>query len=185
MRGAYQLRNAACALMALACLRDRYPVTQSQVRQGLTTAVLPGRFQTLAGRPLRVLDVAHNAEAAAVLAENLRAQPVTGRTIGVCGMLQDKPVEAVAQMVAPLMDEWFVAGLAGVRGMTGELLAERLRAGGVRSPVHVRENVADAWRAAEASARHDDRIVGFGSFHTVGDILATLQREAGNERDGK
>ncbi len=185
MRGAYQLRNAACALMALECLRDRFPVTQSQVRRGLATAVLPGRFQTLPGLPVRVLDVAHNAEAAAVLADNLRVQPVAGRTFAVCAMLQDKPVEEVARLLAPLVHEWFVAGLTGARGMTGETLAERLRAAGVNVPVRLHDNVAAAWRAAVASAQPDDRVLGFGSFHTVGDILATLQREAGDDRDGK
>jgi dihydrofolate synthase/folylpolyglutamate synthase len=185
MRGSYQLRNAACALMALECLRDRFPVTQSQVRQGLATAVLPGRFQTLPGLPLRVLDVAHNAEAVAVLADNLRAQPVARRTLAVCGMLQDKPVEEVARLLAPLVHEWFVAGLAGARGMTAETLAERLRAAGVQAPLRLHGTVADAWRAAVVCAQPDDRVLGFGSFHTVGDILAAVQRDAGEDRDGK
>jgi dihydrofolate synthase/folylpolyglutamate synthase len=185
MRGAYQLRNAACALMALECLHERFPVTQSQIRQGLLSAVLPGRFQTLPGLPVRVLDVAHNAEAAAALAENLRAQPVAGRTLAVCGMLQDKPVEDVARLLAPLVHEWFIAGLTSARGMNGEALAQRLRDGGVKAPVHMHENISGAWKAAVAFAQPDDRVLGFGSFHTVGDILAALQRDAGNERDGK
>ncbi len=124
-------------------------------------------------------------EAAAVLADNLRVQPVAGRTFAVCAMLQDKPVEEVARLLAPLVHEWFVAGLTGARGMTGETLAERLRAAGVNVPVRLHDNVAAAWRAAVASAQPDDRVLGFGSFHTVGDILATLQREAGDDRDGK
>ena len=53
MRGDYQLANAACVLTALDCLADRLPVTLADIRAGLTRAVLPGRFQTLPGRPLR------------------------------------------------------------------------------------------------------------------------------------
>lgn len=174
MRGTAQLRNAACALMALDVLRERFPVTQANVRAGLLEAVLPGRFQTLPGRPVRVLDVAHNAEAATVLAANLRAQPLSGRTLAVCGMLSDKPVEDVARALAAAIHAWHVAPLDGARGLDAASLAARLRAGGVSAPIVEHATVVEAWRAALSSASADDRVLGFGSFHSVGAILAAL-----------
>ncbi len=172
MRGAWQLRNAACALMALDLLRERFSVTQANIRAGLLNAQLPGRFQTLPGRPVRVLDVTHNAEAADVLASNLRAQPVNGHTLAVCGMLRDKPVENVARALNTAIHAWHVAPLEGARGLDAATLTARLRAGGVSAPIVEHASVVQAWRAALASAGTDDRVLGFGSFHTVGDILA-------------
>ncbi|THA33436.1 bifunctional folylpolyglutamate synthase/dihydrofolate synthase, partial [Streptomyces sp. A1136] len=71
LRGANQLLNASAALAALEALRDVLPIGAQEVRTGLATVELPGRFQVLPGQPLVILDVAHNPHAAAVLAQNL------------------------------------------------------------------------------------------------------------------
>ena len=171
MRGDYQLYNAACMLMALDCLADRFPVTMADIRSGLLNAVLPGRFQTLPGRPVRVLDVAHNTQAAEALARTLRAQVVPGRTIAVCGMLHDKPIVDVLRILAPLVSSWHVAGLAGARGTSTEDMRAALAAAGVSAGAGLHEDIEQAYAAALAEANENDRIVAFGSFHTVGAIL--------------
>jgi len=99
MRGHYQLYNASAAFMALDLIADRFPVTVADRRAGLTQAILPGRFQTLPGRPVRVFDVAHNVQAAEALARTLSAQVIPGRTIAVCGMLRDKPIVDVVAVL--------------------------------------------------------------------------------------
>src|SRR4030067_1129081 len=73
--------GAACALAALDALAARFPVTQADVREGLLSGVIPGRFQVLPGRPVCVLDVAHNAQAARSLAATLKQQRVEGREL--------------------------------------------------------------------------------------------------------
>ncbi len=172
MRGEYQLRNAAAALMALGCLRSRLPVTQADVRAGLLGAVLPGRFQTLPGLPLRVLDVAHNAEAVQALAATLRAQPVTGQTFAVFGVLRDKPIARMVSALAPIVHRWYLASLAVARGSTAEELRATLTAAGVTAPATLHPDPLSAYRSACESAAAQDRIVVLGSFHTVSDILA-------------
>lgn len=172
MRGAHQLRNAAGALMALETLAARLPVTQADVRSGLLTAVLPGRFQTLPGLPVRVLDVAHNPQAASVLAETLKQQPVTGRTYAVIGMLQDKPVAEAMAAMAGVVDRWYLATLAAERGATATQLHAALEASGSAAPAARYDDVPSAYRAACAAACERDRVVVFGSFYTVSDIIS-------------
>src|SRR5690606_34388759 len=75
LRGACQLNNASAALAALDALKDRLPVDMQAVRRGLVEVELPGRFQVLPGRPQVILDVAHNPQAAQVLAQNLASLP--------------------------------------------------------------------------------------------------------------
>ena len=179
LRGDFQLYNAAGALMALDAVAARLPVDQGQVRAGLLGMRLAGRFQTLPGRPLRVLDVAHNVPAAAALAATLRQQPVAGRTVAVLGMLKDKPIAEVAAQLAPLVDGWHVATLDVARGARSAELAAALRTAGVTAPIREFADVTDAYRAAEAAAGVDDRILVFGSFYTVGGILAQLAPSAG------
>ena len=174
LRGDYQLFNAACALTALEKLADRFPVTQADVREGLISGVIPGRFQVLPGRPVRVLDVAHNAQAARSLAATLKQQRVEGRTLAVIGMLKDKDIVSVIGPLTSIVDRWYPATLHAPRGATAAQLIESLAVAGVPAPAPGYDDVHQAYAAAQRDATAADRIVVFGSFHTVGDILAGL-----------
>jgi len=175
LRGANQLLNASAVLMALEKLRDRIPVSMQAVRQGLMLVELPGRFQVLAGRPSVVLDVAHNPQAAGVLSENLSNMGFFPETWAVLGMLADKDVEGVVRLIQERVDHWLLAGLPGPRGLTAEALAARLRTVGVRGDVQCFERPAEAFSAAQKSAGEGDRIVIFGSFLTVADVLGAVR----------
>jgi len=174
LRGDYQLFNAACALAAIERLADRFPVTQADVREGLISGVIPGRFQVLPGRPVRVLDVAHNAQAARSLAATLKQQRVEGRTLAVIGMLKDKDIVSVIGPLTSVVDRWYPATLHTPRGATAAQLIESLAAAGVPAPARGYDDVHQAYAAAQREATEADRLVVFGSFHTVGDILAGL-----------
>jgi dihydrofolate synthase / folylpolyglutamate synthase len=174
LRGDYQLYNAACALTALEMLHSRFPVTQANVRAGLLSGVIPGRFQVLPGRPVRVLDVAHNAQAARSLAATLKQQAIPGRTLAVFGMLKDKDIAAVIGPLIDVVDCWYPATLNVPRGATSAQLIESLAAGGATAATQGYDDVHRAYAAALADAGEQDRVVVFGSFHTVGDILAAL-----------
>ncbi|MHB8741806.1 MAG: bifunctional tetrahydrofolate synthase/dihydrofolate synthase [Sulfuricaulis sp.] len=176
LRGDYQLFNAASVLMALDRLADRFPVSQGNIREGLISSVIPGRFQVLPGRPVCVLDVAHNAQAARSLADTLKLQHVPGRTLAVVGMLKDKDILSVTAALTSVVDDWYAATLNVPRGATAAQLAEFIVAAGVRAPVHQFDNVHQAYAAVRRDATNDDRVVVFGSFHTVGDILADLSK---------
>lgn len=170
MRGAHQLANAAAAIAALDCLRERLPAAQAHIRTGLLSARLPGRFQVLPGKPPVILDVAHNPQAARILAQNLREQYVPGKTLAVFGMLRDKDIAAVIAAVKDSIDDWHVGGLEGPRGASGEALMGILRSAGITA-VHVHPDIAQAYAAACRQAGENDRICAFGSFYTVAEIL--------------
>jgi len=171
LRGAIQLRNAAAVLCALDTLSARLPIAMQDVRRGLSEVTLPGRFQVLPGRPQIVLDVAHNVQAAKVLAENLAASGFARETAAVCGMLRDKDIAGVLAALAQRIDRWHLASLGGPRGASSSDLAAAL---GNRPEVHLHETVAQALAGARARARENDKIVVFGSFLTVGEAIAWL-----------
>ncbi len=169
LRGAIQLRNASAALAALDGLRERLPVAMQDVRRGLAEASVPGRFQVLPGRPQIVLDVAHNPEAAAVLAANLGDSGYARETIAVVGMLKDKDIAGVLRALAPRVTRWHVATLAGPRGADARALSRTLLELKVQSPVIEHETVSAALASAKNEAGENDKIVVFGSFLTVAD----------------
>jgi dihydrofolate synthase/folylpolyglutamate synthase len=175
--GAIQLRNASAALAALATLGRPLPVSLDAVRRGLAGVELPGRFQVLPGRPLLVLDVGHNPQAAAVLAQNLSDLGPSPCTSAVFGMLRDKDIAGVAGLLAQHIDRWFVCTLPPPRGARASELARVLRNAGVAAEaVREFENPAAAYAAASSGAAENDRIVAFGSFHTVADVIAALKQ---------
>lgn len=173
LRGANQLLNAAAVITALDCLRDRLPVSMADIRHGLMTVELPGRFQVLPGRPTVVLDVAHNAQAAAVLNENLSNMGYHPESYAVFGMLADKDVDAVIEKLAGRFDHWLCVDLPGPRGLRGQDLAARVSALTACKDVKVLETPRAALDAARACATVDDRIAVFGSFLTVAGVMAS------------
>jgi dihydrofolate synthase / folylpolyglutamate synthase len=167
LRGAVQLRNASAALAALDALRERLPLAMQDVRRGLAEVQLPGRFQVLPGRPQMILDVAHNPQAAAVLAANLGESGYAPETIAVVGMLKDKDIAGVLRAVAPRISRWHLATLPGPRGADSGLLFKILSELQVNAKAIQHGSVAEALAAAKKEAAENDKIVVFGSFLTV------------------
>ncbi|WP_374488427.1 bifunctional tetrahydrofolate synthase/dihydrofolate synthase [Zoogloea sp.] len=174
LRGVNQLLNASAVMAACDAVRDLLPISMQAVRQGLMLVDLPGRFQVLPGRPSVILDVAHNPQAAAVLNENLASMGFFPETWAVVGMLADKDVVGTLQFLKERVDHWLVCTLPGPRGLEAARLAEILGELGV-SAERIQTFVAPAaaYAHAQEKAAEGDRIVVFGSFLTVADVLAT------------
>lgn len=171
LRGAKQLVNASAAIAALENLRARLPISMGDLRRGLITVELPGRFQVLPGRPAVVFDVAHNPQAAAVLRENLSSMGYFGETWAVFGMLRDKDIAGVVRNLGDRIDHWLCATLDGPRAASGESLAQIVHRELPGADVQSLESAAAAYVAARERATEGDRIIVFGSFLTVADAM--------------
>lgn len=158
--------NAATALAALRA--SGLNVSEQAIREGIASAILPGRFQTIQTSPRVILDVAHNPHAAAYLAGRLKSEPLTGRVLAVIGMLHDKDIAGTLACLEGIVDSWYCAPLEGPRGATAEELVKHLRAGTVYA------SVAQAWHAAMADAGPEDTVLVCGSFHTVAHVMEEL-----------
>jgi dihydrofolate synthase/folylpolyglutamate synthase len=186
LRGANQLLNAAGALAALEALAERLPVSQQAVRQGLLTVEMPARFQVLPGRPATILDVAHNPHAAAVLAQNLDSMGFFPVTHAVFGMLADKDIAGVIARIGERVDHWHVAPTTGSRGCASAAIAGLLRAAGLgqgdERSITEYPSIAAAYAGARERASADDRILAFGSFLTVAEVLRALRSQEHPQR---
>ena len=177
LRGANQLVNASGALAALVALRERLPVTAQAVRNGLSLVELPGRFQIIPGQPTLVLDVAHNPHSVAALTANLDAMGYFPTTHAVLGAMADKDLGAMLAKIGPVVDRWYFTDLPTPRaesaaGLQQKWNALQIVAGGRREvATSTHANPADALQAAMSAADPADRIIVFGSFHTVGGVL--------------
>lgn len=172
--GGHQLDNAAAVIMALELLSERIPVSRIAVERGLKTVRLAGRQQTIEKQGVQwVLDVAHNPHAVAALQQQLQEHPVPGRTLAVLGMLRDKDVAAVLELLREEVQQWYFAAIPDSRGMSGEMLEQAADRSSPALSFDTFATVEDAVQAAAAEAATGDRVVIFGSFHTVADALKT------------
>lgn len=179
MFGPTQLDNAATAIAALEALGTRLSLPPEAIDRGLASVRLPGRFQVIdppGGGPRWILDVAHNPAAAAVLARNLHLLPAAGRTLAVFGMLSDKDPGSVVAALEGEIDHWYLASTDGPRGLDAPHLMQRVGAQIGRRHT-CGGTLAETCALARSHAAPADRIVAFGSFHSVAPVLDWLEAQ--------
>jgi dihydrofolate synthase/folylpolyglutamate synthase len=169
-----QWDNAATALAALVALAPG--IDAGRAIAGLAGARAPGRLQQVGAAPAIVLDVGHNPQAAAALAQWLAQAEPAGRTVAVFSALADKDIAAIVRPLLPWVACWHLAGLdrSSPRGLAVAALSGRLD--GVLPAAHTRSHhdVAAALSAARRDAGSTGRVLVFGSFHTVAEALRAL-----------
>ena len=172
LTGRYQLQNAAAVLQVISLLIEQgFNISQPQIEKGLIEVLLAGRFQQVPGAVLRIFDVTHNEQGALSLVELLTEPAFQGRTIGILAMLKDKEASTVSAILKPAIDDWYIAGLSGSRGMNVDTLALALKGVIDDDKINTFDTVSNAYREAMANAGKGDRVVIFGSFHTVASVM--------------
>lgn len=171
LRGNIQLNNAASVLMVLQLLETQFPISNANVREGLATAIVPGRFQVLPGVVDVIVDVAHNEQAAQAFANTLKQMPCTGKTHAVFGVLQNKDVFGIVNALHGVVDSWHLADLNVERAMTTKDIQSVLQQVDKQAPVSCHTSVKLAKDSAIERASEGDRVVVFGSFYVVSEIL--------------
>ena len=174
---AMPVQNAATALAvleALGLLPDA-----AQLNKVLTGFSMPGRMQRLQQSPAIIVDVAHNPQSARYLAQQLaKLKPQYRTVIAFAGMLKDKDISQTLQPLTSLFDQWHLVSLAGARGASAQLLAEKLAkcdSPPVTEQLELHDDIAQAYASVCQSLQSDELLVVFGSFFTVSAVLAGHQ----------
>jgi dihydrofolate synthase/folylpolyglutamate synthase len=95
-------------------------------------------------------------------------------------MFADKDSTGVIEALRSEISTWIVAGVSGARGLTPAALAKNVTHMGA-TVTHVANDVYAACEFAQSQIQPGDRIVVFGSFHTVGpaiEWIATHQSQS-------
>ncbi|MCQ4167151.1 bifunctional tetrahydrofolate synthase/dihydrofolate synthase [Tahibacter sp. P2K] len=173
LAAACQPGNAAAAIAALHSLAPRLRLPAQAYADGVAAAAVRARLQRIAlGQGELVIDVAHNPQAAAVLAEWLARQPRT-RTRAVFGALSDKDVAGMLQPLQPHIDEWHLVDLARETERGRDLLALDMDLAAALGPVRRScwATVAAALDRLASDLAAGERILAFGSFYIAAAAL--------------
>lgn len=164
-----QLQNAACAIAALRATDLQMP--EQAWAEGVRSAQISGRLQHWQADPEVILDVAHNRQSVAQLAEWLAARPKP--TCAVFSALNDKDIVAMIADLRPHISHWYVAPLrepvervtshAALAAIFGKNLPAR--------QFTLFTDIPAAYRQACLDCPADGRVLVFGSFHTLESVM--------------
>lgn len=169
--GHHQAMNATLAFVAAEALFDfEAKLDVDAVRDAFANVKSPGRLERIYrdGEPLVLLDGAHNPAGMASLATSLKEDFSFERTILIMGMLNDKDIEASAEIIRDLADEFIVIAPPSSRAGDPKRLVEAL--GKNQGLVTVVQDLDEAFSLATNATRKDrrDAIVVTGSLYLVG-----------------
>ncbi len=173
--GRHQQANAATAVAAVEALAwSGYQVVPAAVRSGLARARWPGRLEILGRDPMVLIDGAHNADGARVLAEALRDIVPHRKLVLVLGLLGDKCVRDILSQLVPLADEVVVTRPVSPRALAPEVLAREVAA--FDRPVWASESIAAAVEYALSRTGPGDAVCIAGSLYLIGHVRGLLRR---------
>ena len=174
LQGDFQLTNATNALMAVKSIENRLPLTETAIQHGIARARVPGRFQEVRINPSLILDVAHNPQAAQSLSRNLRAHAVSGKTIAIFSILRDKDILGAIQALSLDIDGWYIAEIQNERAADIETISNAIQKVNPSAHIVPFKNIKEAYEFAFKEVTSNDRIIVFGSFFTVTDIMKLI-----------
>lgn len=173
-KGEHQYRNASAVIMAVKALQPKLFVSDASIRQGLSQAKLPGRFQIIAGQPTVLLDVGHNPQAVQTLRDYLCEYLPNIRIHAVFAMMKDKDIAGVLNLMRDRVGMWYLAPLNMPRAASPDSLISYFQQQNMDNFQTGFIDFSAAFEAAKQNAGHDELILVFGSFFLVSEYLSNF-----------
>lgn len=175
--GRHQLRNVALAIAAAVELREQgfVQITPDSIERGIGATHWPGRFQVMGaegGSPEYVLDVSHNPAGAWALRSTLSAAYGERAITLVFGVLRDKAMAEMAEILFPIAERVIVTHANNPRSASVQEIRQAARR--VTEEIGEAESVAAALEQATRVAGEDGLVVVTGSIYIVGEAMRTL-----------
>ena len=173
--GRHQLRNVALAIATAAELASQgLPVTARSVESGIRETHWPGRFQVIpatGSRPTFVFDAAHNPAGAWALRSTLSSLYEDKRLIFVFGVMRDKAMGEIAEILFPLAERVVLTQADNPRSATPEEIQRSTR---VSVDIEEAASITAGIERAQALAGIDGIVVITGSIYLVGEAMSLL-----------
>lgn len=138
MQGLYQMKNASLAIMAANYLEPKLPV--QTVKEGITEAMNPGRFEILSEHPLIILDGAHNIEGQEVLKTSMETLFKDKKIHVLFACMSDKPYFKMLETLKSYTTSITLSNLPYHRALDTETLTDYKR---IKDPYNAFKYVYD------------------------------------------
>lgn len=186
MLGQNQVANAVLTLTGVHALRQAgYIVDDEAVRNGLSCAQWPCRFEVWPGAPTVVLDGAHNIDGAACFRQSLDRYFPRTNIILVAGMLKTKDYRNIMPLLSERCGHIICTQPSSPNALPADLLANCLESvqGKSSDNVTIAPCAEKAFRLALETAGAGDVVAVAGSLYLVGGLKNIMNRETGLSHD--
>ena len=172
--GEHQAVNAATAIGCIERVhQEGYKVPRTSIYGGLKAIHWAGRLQVVGRSPVILLDGAHSPTSAQALCKAIREVFCYRRLILVVGLMRDKDLQAIGQILCPFADEIITTQAFDNPRVTPaeEIVGAWSEIG---ANFHVCPNVREAIPLAQSIATTSDLICIAGSIYIVGEAMKVL-----------
>jgi dihydrofolate synthase/folylpolyglutamate synthase len=182
IEGIHQRENAACAIAAAEEFdgANMIRLDKAAVAEGLASTHLRARFEVIEGKPVQLLDGAHNRESLRALVDSLKLRDdLRGRrTVVVVGLAADKDLKGCLSILDEVADEFILTRTTNPRAAEPRKLLEVLSEVSTKKS-RVVEQIPEAYRAGREAAGPDGLVIITGSFYLAGEVASAIIRTGG------
>jgi dihydrofolate synthase/folylpolyglutamate synthase len=164
--GIFQGENIAVTIATIEILQmNGVYITDNSISEGIEKTTNPGRMEIAGFEPLILLDGAHNTAGISYLKTTLEKDFVYEKLILVIGILSDKNIKEMLDIIITIADVIIVTKSHNDRACSPNILKEMIR----KKDVLIKDEIADAINYAKKIAKKNDLICITGSLFTVGE----------------
>ena len=169
--GLYQPANAATVLEAIDVLRKHgFEISETAVKDGLSSAVWQARFEKIADDPVVLYDGGHNPQGVRAAVESVRAYFGNKKINLLVGILADKAHGEMAEELAKIADRVICIAPPSPRALPAEALAEEFCEAGAnaRAANSIKEGV-------KIALSYKKPVLVIGSLYSYNDVSESVR----------
>lgn len=169
--GLYQPANAATVLTAIDVLRKHgFEISETAVKDGLSSAVWQARFEKIADEPVVLYDGGHNPQGVRAAVESVRAYFGDKKINLLVGILADKAHGEMAEELAKIADRVICIAPPSPRALPAEALAEEFCEAGAnaRAANSIKEGV-------KIALSYKKPVLVIGSLYSYNDVSESVR----------
>lgn len=169
--GLYQPANAATVLAAIDVLRKHgFEISETAVKDGLSSAVWQARFEKIADEPVVLYDGGHNPQGVRAAVESVRAYFGDKKINLLVGILADKAHGEMAEELAKIADRVICIAPTSPRALPAEALAEEFCEAGAnaRAANSIKEGV-------KIALSYKKPVLVIGSLYSYNDVSESVR----------
>ncbi|MDP2960422.1 MAG: folylpolyglutamate synthase/dihydrofolate synthase family protein [candidate division Zixibacteria bacterium] len=171
LTGEHQIKNAACAILALERLDPgRFKVDKSAIKTGLADVEWRGRLEVYRKKPLVILDVAHNPDGIKILVETLKKTFPDKKIDFIFGVMEDKDYKKMLQIISRIANELILTQLQYSRSAKLQSMVKTAQELGLR--FRAIPDIKKAYELALNNTEEEKIICITGSHFTVSEFLS-------------
>ena len=174
--GSYQPRNAAIVTDAVDLLNKvGLTIGDNALREGLSSARWPARFEIINKEPLVIFDGAHNPQGISAAVESVKAYFGNKKVVVLTGVLRDKDYLSISKSISEIALCAYTITPDNPRALTAEKYARILEQNGTSSvPCStVKEALGFAINTA---LEKDTALICLGSLYVYGEVVREIEK---------